>query len=101
MGEAKHAIPKDIKSHLYDAFKSIMYTTDQSDVSVDAVKAKIDQIINIPPNFLRYVESLMEDKDQWALSYRTPLMHRGQNTNNVCEASMKVFKDKVFLIIIA
>ena len=48
-----------------------------------------------PQNFISYTKNLLERKEEWTLYFRKELLHRNNNTNNVCEAAMKVFKDKV------
>lgn len=46
-------------------------------------------------NLQTYISSLFHRKTEWALCYRRDLVTRGQNTNNISEAAMKVMKDNV------
>lgn len=40
-------------------------------------------------------KSYTKKKDQWALCFRKGLITRGQNTNNISEAGMKIVKDVI------
>lgn len=45
------------------------------------------------PKIARYLENLYSRKEEWALCFRKSLILRGQKTNNICEAAMRVLKD--------
>lgn len=45
---------------------------------------------------MNYVERLYQRRQEWAHCFRRKLPVRGNNTNNFCEAAMKVLKDKIF-----
>ena len=42
-----------------------------------------------------YTANLYPRRREWALCYRNKLLIRGQNTNNISEATMKVIKDYI------
>ncbi|KAJ8273945.1 hypothetical protein GJAV_G00107270 [Gymnothorax javanicus] len=45
--------------------------------------------------YLKYTEKLFNRRECWALSYRGSLLTRGNNTNNLTEAAMRVLKDRI------
>ena len=45
--------------------------------------------------FKQYLASYYNRKAMWSTSERQDLLTRGNNTNNFCEAAMRVLKDKV------
>lgn len=45
--------------------------------------------------YKKYLTSYHKRKEMWSLVYRGSLMTRGNNTNNFCEAAMRVLKDKI------
>jgi len=45
--------------------------------------------------FESYVVGLFQRCNEWALCLRQSLITRGQNTNNICEAGVKIVKDTI------
>ena len=45
--------------------------------------------------FRAYLENLYGRKDEWALYNREAMPVRGNNTNNIAEAAMRIVKDKI------
>lgn len=45
---------------------------------------------------MTYLRRLYKRRSEWALCLRVKLPVRGNNTNNFCEAGMRVIKDKIF-----
>ena len=48
------------------------------------------------PNFMKHVQSLWSRQSEWALCYRCHLPVRGNNTNNLSEAGVRILKEIVF-----
>ena len=48
------------------------------------------------PNFMKHVQSLWSRRSEWALCYRCHLPVRGNNTNNLSEAGVRILKEIVF-----
>ena len=46
-------------------------------------------------SYSSYLDSLIERRDEWAISFRTGALLRGHHTNNFCEATMCIIKDIV------
>lgn len=43
----------------------------------------------------KHLTSLWTLREDWCLSYRSGILTRGNNTNNYCESSIRIFKDVV------
>lgn len=94
---AKNGIPKDSAMEFFQQFRSIMYA---------ATTTECEQKYNLAieagrsfPNYVRYLQTYWQKKDMWALSYRSSLLIRGNNTNNITEAAMRLLKDKIFNLV--
>lgn len=53
-------------------------------------------IVQKYPSFIRHVELLWPRRQEWALCYRSTLPVRGNNTNNISEAGVRILKEIVF-----
>ena len=42
-----------------------------------------------------YLDTLIERREEWAVTFRAGAMLRGHNTNNYCEATMCIIKEVV------
>lgn len=76
-------------------FRQILYETD-----VTICNELIDEVFNNDlvmkySSFSDYFEKLCRRKTEWYIAYRTCYVTRGRNTNNLVEASIRVFKDIV------
>ncbi len=47
-------------------------------------------------NFLKHMEGLWPCRQEWATCYRSKLPVRGNNTNNLSEAAVRILKEIVF-----
>lgn len=52
-------------------------------------------LTNDYPRFKVYVEGLFQRRQEWAICLRNKMVTRGQNTNNISEAGVKIMKDVV------
>ena len=48
------------------------------------------------PNFMKHVQSVWSRRSEWALCYRCHLPVRGNNTNYLSEAGVRILKEIVF-----
>lgn len=55
---------------------------------------KSDQL-NKFPKVKEHLKNLVPRASEWALFYRRKLLTRGNNTDNYCEANIKIIKDKI------
>lgn len=81
----------DDRLTIFYSFKSLVYER-----NVDIFEKKLEEFMQNKtvisyPNFVDYLrEHVLPNKVDWAISYRQNLLTRGQNTNNLSEASMRV-----------
>ena len=54
------------------------------------------ELLHIYPQFLQHMETLWPRRREWAWSYRETLPIRGNHTNNIAEAGIRIVKDIVF-----
>ncbi len=48
------------------------------------------------PNFQTHIKNHWQWRQQWAICYRNNIMTRGNNTNNLSEAGIKIIKELIF-----
>ena len=99
--DQKNAVPKEDRQKLMTFFKSLGYENDifsfqrlypgfDNDTDLEE-----NDFITSFPAFVTYLESQYSIRKSWALCYRSALLTRGQNTNNLAEAQFRVIKDKL------
>lgn len=54
-----------------------------------------DELTKKYSRFETFVVGLFQRRNEWALCLRKRLITRGQNTNNICEAGVKIVKDTI------
>lgn len=55
-----------------------------------------DEIYLKYDRFAKHIISYLERRDKWSLAQRSNLSIKGNNTNNIVEAAMRILKDQVF-----
>jgi hypothetical protein len=92
---AKNGVRKDDRAEVFYLLKRMAYAKSLEDlhIIIDEVysHAKMEKY----PQVLHHLEGLVERRKEWALSCRTDLPVRANNTNNFCESAMRVMKDSV------
>ena len=81
---------------LLEAFKKMVYTTTPEELDSRYAMAQQDAVVQKNPAFSRHLEGVFANRRDWALCLRAGLLTRGNNTNNLCEAAMRILKDSVF-----
>lgn len=72
-----------------------MYATNEDECIKEMDNLKMDTCSSKYINYLNYVEKLRKRNTEWCLCFRSKLPIRGNNTNNIVEASIRIFKDIV------
>lgn len=73
----------------------MVYAENNDELNISFNKILQHPLTNEFPRFRTYVERLFERKSEWAICLRVNLITRGQNTNNISEAGVKIMKDVV------
>ena len=76
-----------------DSFKAIVYAAEVDDAFT--IMAKCLSGSSKYPQFQNYVSKLWLRKEEWCLAWRTSPCLRGHHTNNIAEASIRLYKDQV------
>ena len=93
--DMKHNIRKADRAPIMAKMKEIVYAS--SSAKMDACYHEFKQeFYHTYPQLQKYFELLWKRRNFWALSYRSGLPTRGNNTNNYVERSFGILKDIVF-----
>lgn len=94
--DAKHKVAKEHRPHLMKLVQRLLYSKTEQDLNSHYDALCMDDTACQYPGFVTYIERLFKRRHAWAHCFRANLPVRGNNTNNFCEAAMKVMKDKIF-----
>jgi hypothetical protein len=93
--DSKHCIKKEDREFIMGKMKKILYA--QSDTEMNAHYSEFGQkYYHQYPLLRKHFELLWERRCFWALSFRSALLIRGNNTNNYVERSFGLLKDIIF-----
>ena len=76
-------------------FRSVLFGKDLTNCEEFYNELKCHTISRMYPRFLRHVEKYWMRREEWAYTFRHSLCTRGNNTNNIVESSIRIFKDIV------
>ncbi len=93
--QKKNGIHKNHRPEILALVKSIVYASNEEDVSEKTDELLQDSLLEIYPNADEYLNNVLEISGSWALAYRSDLLVRGNNTNNYVEAQFLVIKDEI------
>jgi len=91
--DAKHGVSKEDRRPLMTAFRSVLYAVSENDA-----EAHLEELLDSAedyPNFVDYIKALWERREYWAMAWRKIACHRGHNTNNFAEVTVRLFKDNI------
>lgn len=94
--DSNHKIAKVDKPVLYDLFKNILNAETEEDLHKNFEAFKSHPVTQTYPNAQEHVAKMMHRVAEWALCFRLSVLTRGHNTNNYCEAAMRILKDLIF-----
>lgn len=79
--------------------KEMIYSKNEEELASTFNKALQQTLVKTYPTFIKYLTNLYQRKEQWAAClaacFRKGLITRGQNTNNISEAGVKIVKDVI------
>jgi len=79
------------RGHLFFLFKALVLEKNREIFDAKMNAFLEDDIVKKYQDFMTYLEDYYwKIKESWASCFRTELITRGQTTNNICEASMRV-----------
>lgn len=92
---ASTGVPLNKRQELFGMIKKLLYSSDTQSLADNYTKICQSEEAGKYPKYFTYVENRFERREEWAICYRKNLVLRGQNTNNFCEAAMRILKDKI------
>ncbi|GES92231.1 hypothetical protein GLOIN_2v1883854 [Rhizophagus clarus] len=93
--DSKHHIKKEDRVSIMTKMKKILYALLSTEMDAFYHEFK-QEFYHSYPQLQKHFELLWERRCLWALSYRSGLPTRGNNTNNYVEKSFGILKDIVF-----
>ena len=93
--QSKNKIQKESRPELFNLFKRMMYC-DSEKILEKFYQELIQRAKELKcEKYSYYIAKLYTRKQEWALCHRNEKLIRNNNTNNYCEAAIRVVKDKV------
>src|SRR6266496_4634318 len=93
--DSKHHINKDDRVSIMTKMKEIVYASSSEEMDTRYYEFK-QKFYHHYPQLQKHFERLWERRCFWALSYRSGLPTRVNNTNNYVERSFGILKDIIF-----
>ena len=95
---SKNGIEHHEKAILIHMFKNLVYSKTDEEFDSYENKMRENQVFQKYINYQKYVDNLLERKDEWSLLFRInkKLPTSNQNTTNICETSFRREKEEVF-----
>ena len=94
--EAKNKIHNNDRRPLIQLVKTMVYTSTEEKLTKCYKELPKHTIASKYPNFIKHMEALWPHRKEWALCYRQGIVIRGNHTNNVSEAGIKILKELIF-----
>lgn len=92
---SKHSIDKEHRKSIMENMKKILYA--QTEIKMLEYYHELKtNYYHIYPQLQNHFESLWKRRQLWAVSFRSGLLLRGNNTNNYIERSFGLLKDIIF-----
>lgn len=93
--EGKNGISQADRPSFLNLFKKLLYAETKQDFEDCLSELLNDDHCKRYPNLVRYLQNLYNDKEAFALCFRTVLPVRGNHTHNFAEAQFLVLKDLI------
>ena len=92
---ADSKVLKNYRQHLFHILKGMVYAESEGELEKQFEAAMTDPTTCNHPRVKGHLADLYDRRSEWALCCRSDLPVRNNNTNNYCEAAMRVMKDSV------
>ncbi|XP_041469625.1 uncharacterized protein LOC121419295 isoform X4 [Lytechinus variegatus] len=89
----KNQIPKEQRPNHLQHLKRLIYACTEEEL--EELYQESLQDTTLSDKFKEHLTGYYGRKEKWAIACRLDLQVRGNNTNNFCEAAMRVLKDKI------
>ena len=92
---AKSGLLLNNRQDIFFNIKKLLYAETEKDYESIYLNLLSMELVKANNNLHRYLSRLNERKNKWALCFRKDKILRGQNTNNISEAAVRVLKDRI------
>lgn len=92
--DGKNGVAKSDRITIIGLMKELVFAED-----VDKLDDAYENFVNddtVNPRLVKYFEAYWSRKAEWALALRKHLLLRGNNTNNLSEAGIRILKEIIF-----
>lgn len=93
--DSNHGILLKHRPTLFCGIKDMVYSKILDDLNNSYNKILTSSLTNEYSRFKSYIEGLFHRRAEWAICFRNNYLIRGQNTNNISEAGVKIMKDVI------
>lgn len=93
--DGNNKILKDDRPLLMIDFRKIVYAANQIDFEENCKNLMESRLLKKYTKFKVYISNLLDRYKLWAMFERHDLLTRGHNTNNICESSIRIFKEVI------
>lgn len=92
---ADHQIDIMKRQSIMTRFRNILFATDPEEAVKLYEELTGDEYAKTMPALLNHLSNLWKRRLEWCVSERLDLLTRGNNTNNITEASIRILKDVI------
>ena len=92
--DKNHQINQNDRPAILGIFKKALYACSE-DVFEESYDELLDEMEEVYPQAFKYFEDLYQERQSFALCFRTSLLVRGNQTNNFVESQFLVLKDVI------
>lgn len=77
------------------SFRSVMFAKSMHEAEKNVSNLLNNDKVKENKKLENHLTNLWNRREEWCLPYRCDVVTRGNNTNNYCESSIRIFKDIV------
>ena len=92
--DSKNKIKHEDRAKLIGKVKEMVYSKTEKELA--EIYSRFSEDNTVPQNFKNHMADLWHKRQEWAICYRNSIPTRGNNTNNIAEAGIRIIKDLIF-----
>lgn len=93
--QSEHEVIKEDRQSVMKKFRTVMYANTMQEAEIRMYDLSNEEKVKKNKKLEKHLTSLWSRREEWCLAYRSGILTRGNNTNNYCESSIRIFKDVV------
>lgn len=92
---SSNGVPVQHRAHLLKSFRGLVYASTPAALMDGYNRLIEDHIVSQHPKFVRHLQEVFKQREEWAICLQVQLSARGNQTNDYVESAMRVVKEKV------